>query len=314
MRIATLIFALLIIAVAAVTHFRFSLGVALISTGEPAPLREQGDLVENEKWFDDYYTVATLGDGLFAIGEPRVSGPVFSYLIIGETRALLFDSGMPLRNIVPVVESLTEKPVTFLPSHLHFDHVGNAARFAHIAMLDTPQTRAQITEGWFLPTSDQFLGYPEGHAIQRWHVDELLPEGAEIDLGNRTVTILRTPGHTDQSISLWDKAHGQLFTGDYIYEGALYAFLPNSSLQDYLDTADMLIDTIPDGTKLFTAHRWDMLGTPILDYQDLLDLKSTLTKVQRGELSGSGVFPVTYPVNDRVTLEADLPWYQGWRD
>ena len=312
MRAATFIFGVLLIAVAAIAHFRFPLGVALISTGESPPLSEQGELVANEGWFDDYYTIATLGDGLYAIGEPRVSGPVFSYLIIGETRALLFDSGMPLRNMLPVVSSLTDKPVTLLASHLHFDHVGNSHRFENVAMLDTEQTRSQMVDVWYSPTSDQFLGYPEGHDIPKWRVSELLAEGAEIDLGGRKLTLLRTPGHTDQSVSLWDKQRAQLFTGDYIYEGALYAFLPNSNLQDYLNTANTLVDLIPDDTTLYTAHRWEMLGTPILSHKDLVDLQTTLVKIQNGELSGSGVFPMSYPVNDRVTLDADLPWYQGW--
>lgn len=312
MRAATFIFAVLLIAVAAIAHFRFPLAVALISTGESPPLNEQGELVANEVWFDDYYTIATLGDGLYAIGEPRVSGPVFSYLIIGETRALLFDSGMPLRNMLPVVSSLTDKPVTLLASHLHFDHVGNSHRFETVAMLDTEQTRLQMVDGWYSPTSDQFLGYPEGHDIPKWRVSELLAEGSEIDLGGRKLTLLRTPGHTDQSVSLWDKERAQLFTGDYIYEGGLYAFLPNSSLQDYMNTANMLVDLIPDNTTLYTAHRWEMLGTPILGYDDLVDLKTALTKIREGNLSGTGVFPMTYPVNDRVQLEADLPWYQGW--
>lgn len=314
MRTAAIIFGLLLVAVAAITHFRLPLGVALTTTGETPPLREQGDLVANEQWFDDYYTIATLDDDLFAIGEPRVSGPVFSYLIIGESRALLFDSGMPLRNMVPVVASLTDKPVTVLASHLHFDHVGNSQRFEHVAMLDTPMTRAQIEDGWFTPTSDQHFGYPEGHALPRWKVTELLPEGAEIDLGGRKLTLLRTPGHTDQSISLWDRERAQLFTGDYIYEGALFAFLPNSSLQDYLDTTNRLVDLIPEDTKLYTAHRWRMLGTPILGHRDLQDLQATLLKIKNGDLSGSGFFPMTYPINSRLDLEADLPWYQGWQD
>lgn len=312
MRAATLIFAALLIAVAAVAHFRFPLGVALITTGESPPLSEPTELVSNEVWFDDYYTIATLGEGLYAIGEPRVSGPVFSYLIIGDTRALLFDSGMPLRNMLPVVKSLTDKPVTLLASHLHFDHVGNSHRFETVAMLDTEQTRSQMEDGWFSPTSDQFLGYPEGHDIPKWRVSELLAEGAVIELGNRALTLVRTPGHSDQSVSVWDPARAQLFTGDYIYEGALYAFLPNSSLQDYMDTANKLVDMIPEDTKLYTAHRWDMLGTPILEFQDLADLQAALMKIQNGELSGTGVFPMTYPVNGRVTLDADLPWYQGW--
>ena len=34
-----------------------------------------------------------LGDGTFAIGEPRYCQQNYSYLIVGQTRAILFDSG-----------------------------------------------------------------------------------------------------------------------------------------------------------------------------------------------------------------------------
>ncbi len=293
-------------------HYRFPLAVAAISSDQPPPLRPQGPLAENERWVDDYFTIADLGANTYAIGEPRVSGPVFSYLIVGQDRALLFDSGMPLRDMRPVVESLTDLPVTVLASHLHFDHVGNNPRFDRVAMPDTEATRALLVDNVFTPQPNQFLGRVEGHQMMSWHVSDLLPIGTVIDLGSRQLTLLATPGHTSESVSVWDREHAMLFTGDYIYEGTLMAFMPNSSLQEYIDTATELIDLLPAETKLYTAHRWRMIGTPIRGYQDLVDLKAALIKIREGDLSGSGFFPTRYRVNDQVEIEADLPWYQGW--
>jgi hydroxyacylglutathione hydrolase len=48
---------------------------------------------------DDYFAVEDLGDGTFAIGEPRYYQQNYSYLIVGQARAVLFDSGSGTREV-----------------------------------------------------------------------------------------------------------------------------------------------------------------------------------------------------------------------
>jgi hydroxyacylglutathione hydrolase len=299
---------------AAALQYRFELAVAMLSSDSPPPLLEKRELSATEKWFDDYYTIDSIDERTHVIGEPRASGPVFSYLIEGRDRAILFDIGYPSANILPVIESLTDKPVLALPSHLHYDHVGNLERFDDIALLDTPQRRMQMEGDIFSPTHTQYLGSAEGHEIPRWKITKWLSDGETIDLGDRTVRVVFTPGHTDESISLWDEANGQFFTGDYIYEGPLYAFLPNSSLTDYLKVAENLLLMLPAETKLYTAHRMNMTGTPVLEMRDIVALRDMLEAVRDGEATGSGFFPTRYSVNERIDLDADIPWYQDWQN
>lgn len=104
-------------------------------------------LVPPLRWFDSYYVVADLGEGAYAIGEPRYGQCNFSYLIVGSRRALLFDTGPGIRDITPVVQALTTQPVEALPSHLHFDHVGNLARFQEVGLPDLPGLRPSYTTG-----------------------------------------------------------------------------------------------------------------------------------------------------------------------
>jgi glyoxylase-like metal-dependent hydrolase (beta-lactamase superfamily II) len=302
----------LIVLGAAALHFRFDLAVAALSSDSPPPLLDKRELSSTERWFDDYYTIDSIDARTHVIGEPRASGPVFSYLIEGRDRAILFDIGYPSANILPVVKSLTDKPILAVPSHLHFDHVGNLERFDDIALLDTPQRRSQMEGDVFTPLDVQYLGSSEGHATPSWKITKWLSDGETIDLGDRTLKVVLTPGHTDESISLWDEANGQLFTGDYIYEGPLYAFLPNSSLADYLKVAENLLLTLPAETKLYTAHRMNMTGTPVLEMRDIVDLRDALEAVRDGEAIGSGFFPTRYSVNERLDLDADIPWYQDW--
>ena len=65
---------------------------------------------------DDYFAVEDLGDGTYAIGEPRYYQQNYSYLILGQARAVLFDSGTGTRDIGGVVANLTKLPVTVIVS------------------------------------------------------------------------------------------------------------------------------------------------------------------------------------------------------
>ena len=115
-----------------------------LQEGKPKLISAKLVLLPPLRWLDDYYVVADLGKNTFAIGEPRYGQCNFSYLIIGSARALLFDTGPGVRNIAPIVRQLTSLPVEALPSHLHFDHTGNLARFADVALPDLPALRPAI--------------------------------------------------------------------------------------------------------------------------------------------------------------------------
>ena len=89
---------------------------------------------ESVTWFDDYFTLESIDSQTIAIGEPRYWQQNYSYLILGQSRTILFDSGPGLRDIKPAVASLTTLPVTVVSSHFHFDHVGNHTKFDQIAL------------------------------------------------------------------------------------------------------------------------------------------------------------------------------------
>jgi len=304
----------LVLAVGLGFFYRLPLAFFVVSLEARPPLADGGVLAEQERWFDDYYTVEAITVDTFAIGEPRYHQQNYSYLLIGQARAVLFDSGTPLRDIRPVVASLTDLPVTLIASHLHYDHVGNHHRFSSIAMLDTPRTRAEIEDGWFRPQKSQHLGHLEKFDRPRWRVSEFWAPGSNTDLGNRVITVIHTPGHTDQSVSLLDRGQNLLLTGDYIYEGPLFAFLPDSSPADYLDTARDLLMEIDDETRLLAAHRITPPGAPILTTQDLRDLERALVRMKDGDSVPEGIYPAVWPVNEQLTIWTDVSWLLRWED
>ena len=112
---------------------------------------------------DDYWAVQPIDASTAAIGEPRYYQQNYAYLIMGEQRALLFDAGSGTRdNIIGVVAGLTRLPVSVIPSHLHFDHTGGIRPFRSIALIDLPETRADVSNGQLTIGRFEFHGMRDG--------------------------------------------------------------------------------------------------------------------------------------------------------
>lgn len=117
--------------------------------------------------------------------------------------------------------------------------------------------------------------------------------------------VVHVPGHTPESVALLDREQGWVFRGDALYPGLLYAFLPGSSLADYLWTARRLAE-LPAGTAFYGAHgSGETTLAPRLGTDSVLALREALEEIRRGERSGAGVFPRVYPVSESLALAAD---------
>lgn len=192
-----------------------------------------------DKWFEVY----RIRPGVFAIYEPNQQEEVISYIILGKKRVVLFDTGMGISNIKKLVESLTHLPVSVLNSHTHNDHVGDNWRFSDIYGMDTAFTRknaegstadaqAEIAPDMLCGTLPADFD-AKTYATRPFHITHWLHGGEKIDLGGRVLEVISTPGHTPDSISLWDAQNGLLFTGDMYYQGPIYLYRPETDLDAY---------------------------------------------------------------------------------
>jgi glyoxylase-like metal-dependent hydrolase (beta-lactamase superfamily II) len=279
----------------------------LMSLADPPALLDVENLEDGVDWWDDYYTVEWLDERTVAIGEPRFVQRNFAYLILGDSRAVLFDTGPGVRSALHrLVAELTSLPVVAAPSHLHYDHIGNLVHFDEIALMDVAGVRDQLTDGVLVPGREQFLGFVEGYAAPRLRPTEWWAPGDTVELGGRSLRVLHTPGHTPESISLLDDETGWLFTGDFLYVGPLFAFVPGSSLEDYRAGVKEVLGAIPDGIRSVGGHgRQTSALAPILGRRDLLDLDSVLEEIEDGIVDGRGLFPRVYDVNSSIELWTD---------
>ena len=144
------------------------------------------------------FTVPKLSATLYALGEPDYYQANYSYLVVGEDEALMFDFGASQTpEVLDVIRSITDKPVTLLPSHLHFDHVGSLNAFPTIALVDLPFTQAfKGADGLYHVPDLVYLGRLDEMNLEPFKVDRLVKPGETIDLGGVTLQVISTPGHT----------------------------------------------------------------------------------------------------------------------
>ena len=222
---------------------------------------------QDQDWFDVY----RIADGVFAIYEPGQFEEVISFLVTGEQRALLFDTGLGIGDMKRVVEQLTDLDVVVLNSHTHYDHIGGNYQFDTIYARDTDYTRRRaggsppeataefLREGWvWKPLPD---GFDAGAFRSRpFAIDRFVDEGDVIDLGGRKLEILNTPGHAPDAICLIDRENRLLLTGDSFYLAPLYTHLEGSDFLDYEKTAARLAGLADKIDAAITSHNVPVVG------------------------------------------------------
>jgi glyoxylase-like metal-dependent hydrolase (beta-lactamase superfamily II) len=90
---------------------------------------------------DTWFEVYKVAPYVFAIYEPHQSEETIGYLIVGDARALLFDTGMGIGDLKALAFKLSQRPIIVLNSHTHDDHVGDNWQFHTVYGMDTEFTR-----------------------------------------------------------------------------------------------------------------------------------------------------------------------------
>lgn len=65
--------------------------------------------------------------------------------------------------------------------------------------------------------------------------------------------VINTPGHSPDSVCLYEENLGYLFSGDTLYNGPIYLHLPESNIEDYKETINSLL-SLPKITRVFPSH------------------------------------------------------------
>jgi glyoxylase-like metal-dependent hydrolase (beta-lactamase superfamily II) len=154
----------------------------------------------------------------------------FVYLLLEpeSTEALVVDSGWETSPIVKAVEELDAKVKFVVATHEHFDHTSTLGELA-----EELGAKVAVHEN-----------SPIDHDVS-------VVDGEELKLGRKGVKVLHTPGHTEDSICLYDGKN--LFTGDTLFVGAIGKFEREMSKVMY-DSLHGVIMKFPDSTVIYPGH------------------------------------------------------------
>lgn len=253
------------------------------STLLSAPFAVQAD--DTAKPDAPAFVVHRLTDFLYAIGEPNYYQKNYSYLLVGADQALMFDSGANQKeDITQVARRITDKPLSVLPSHLHFDHLGGLHNFSSIYLLDTPFTRKfKRADGLYQVPEPVYLGNIDHMTLAPFKVARLVKPDEVIDLGGLKVRLLSVPGHTKDEVALYDEAHNILLSGDHLYPSWLLA----GNLKDYVSSLSATLKLINPQTAIYGAHAdEDASKVPAMTYADVEKIRDTMTEIEAGRAKG----------------------------
>ncbi len=257
-------------------------------------IRKKVSINSGAVWFDDWFTIEEIAHRTFKISEPRFYLQNNSYLLLGESDALLFDTGSGKRDISPLVFSLTDMPLMVLPSHAHSDHLGSIHKFEQIILADLLINRKNTRGNIFKPSYIMYCDFPRRPQIP---ISKWIDPQKTIDLGNRSLRIIPVPGHSLDSIALLDEQNKMIFTGDFLYKGNLIASL-GGSVASYLSSTQKLIAATKGDELLFPAHY-----TTGLKWENLADLQEALRGIIAGQIKGRPyTFSRKYPINDKMSF------------
>ena len=183
---------------------------------------------------DTWYETDTRDHAITYIGEPHILEFYRCNIwhVRGRDKDMLVDSGMGVVSLRAQIPVITEKALTAVATHTHFDHIGAHFEFdervvhAKEAVLLAQPTRQNTSADKYV-TDAIFTQLPpapfhaDDYTVKAAPATRIVADGDVIDLGDRHFEVLHTPGHSPGSISLFETSTGVLFSGDVVYDGDL---------------------------------------------------------------------------------------------
>lgn len=188
-------------------------------------------------------------------------GFVRFFLLEGDEKAVLIDSGVNCPDAAELAKTLTDKPVILVNTHGDGDHTSGTGGFSEIYMHADDYIKCEVN-----------IRYP-GVILKS------LNDGDIIELGNRTLKLIHIPGHTYGSIAVLDIQKRILYAGDSVQKGHIFMFGDKRDTKSYGASLSKLIALKDEYDYIFASH--DEYCVPG-DYA--AKVKEAWEKVQSGEL------------------------------
>jgi glyoxylase-like metal-dependent hydrolase (beta-lactamase superfamily II) len=173
------------------------------------------------------------------------------YIVQSKAEAMIIDPGDEPERIFRFVKDINVTSTRIVATHTHFDHVlgvdgvrkaTKAPFLIHaddLPMLQSMQSRVREFMGFEVPPPPM--------------VDSFLKDGELLKLGDGTIRVLHTPGHSLGSISL--VGDGYVLTGDALFNQSIgRTDLPGGDLKTLMHSIRDRLFKLDDDTVVYPGH------------------------------------------------------------
>jgi glyoxylase-like metal-dependent hydrolase (beta-lactamase superfamily II) len=210
---------------------------------------------------DNWMRVVGLEIEQFRLGRLAV----FGYMVGDEATKTcgLIDPAFETDRILAEVEQRGYRLTHLINTHSHSDHTaGNAAILAAtdakllIHKYDAPGLEAASNKAFSRAMGGR--GSPQP--------DVLLDDGDIIEIGETSLEVLHTPGHSLGGICLYTEGH--VFTGDTLFVGGVgRTDIGGGSMRQLLKSIHERIYTLPDDTIVWPGHDYGMRPNSTVEFE-----------------------------------------------
>jgi len=225
----------------------------------------------------------------------------YSYLLVGEEKALVIDTGMNPANLREFYETITDKPMMVVNTHGHGDHT--------------------LCNGYF----DEVYMHPnaiidaKGGDLGRDDVPTFKPipvtEGHVFELGGRNIEVLETPCHSPGDLMFIDRENKLLFTGDNLEVGQVLIFYGNgevgATVKNHLDIMKKIEARYDEYDYICPAHNGSPIDKSYVKYFIELDQMILDGKEGTSDLSSPSFDPVRFGMSEERTKFMRCMEYKG---
>ncbi len=173
------------------------------------------------------------------------------YILQSRGQAIIVDAGGEPERILRFIEDIKVTPTLIIATHTHFDHVLGVedvrkavkTRFVihpeDLPVLKSMQNRVRQFMGFEVPPPPRVDGY--------------VKDGEVLKVGDETVHVLHTPGHSPGSISLAGDSY--VLTGDALFNQSIgRTDLPGGDLKTLLHSIKEKLFKLDEETIVYPGH------------------------------------------------------------
>jgi len=169
-------------------------------------------------------------------------------LYLDDSECIVVDAGGEAERIATAIEEKGLSPIAIVLTHSHFDHILAAPAIRdryRIPILIHESDAANLND----PQSNFSALFDEPISFK---ADKTLVEGDVVELGDESLTVLHTPGHSRGSICLLSE--DILVAGDLIFKAGIgRTDLPDGNYKDLVSSIERILK-LPDSTVVFPGH------------------------------------------------------------